>query len=102
MTMRERLQARPAADGVDLSATLELLASLNRFTRFERPLLLGVSRKSFIGKLLGLEMEERLPAALACSCWSVHAGAQLVRTHDVAATVTALRVTEIILARNKA
>jgi len=88
--------------GKTLDHNLELLASLNRFTRFERPLLLGVSRKSFIGKLLGLEMEERLPAALACSCWAVHAGAQLVRTHDVAATVTALRVTEIILARNKA
>ena len=88
--------------GKSLDHNLELLAALNRFTRFERPLLLGVSRKSFIGKLLGLEMEERLPAALACSCWSVHAGAQLVRTHDVAATVTALRVTEIILARSKA
>jgi len=88
--------------GKTLDHNLELLAALNRFTRFERPLLLGVSRKSFIGKLLGLEMEERLPAALACSCWSVHAGAQLVRTHDVAATVTALRVTEIILARSKA
>ena len=88
--------------GKSLDHNLELLAALNRFTRFERPLLLGVSRKSFIGKLLGLEMEERLPAALACSCWAVHAGAQLVRTHDVAATVTALRMTEIILARNKA
>ena len=88
--------------GKSLDHNLELLAALNRFTRFERPLLLGVSRKSFIGKLLGLEMEERLPAALACSCWAVHAGAQLVRTHDVAATVTALRVTEIILARSKA
>jgi len=88
--------------GKTLDHNLELLAALKRFTRFQRPLLLGVSRKSFIGKLLGLEMEERLPAALACSCWSVHAGAQLVRTHDVAATVTALRVTEIILARSKA
>jgi dihydropteroate synthase len=88
--------------GKSLDHNLELLAALNRFTRFERPLLLGVSRKSFIGKLLGLEMEERLPAAVACSCWAVHAGAQLVRTHDVAATVTALRVTEIILARSKA
>ena len=88
--------------GKTLAHNLELLGALKRFTRFQRPLLLGVSRKSFIGKLLGLEMKERLPAALACSCWAVHSGAQVVRTHDVAATVTALRITEAILARSKA
>ena len=88
--------------GKKLDHNLELLAALKRFTRFQRPLLLGVSRKSFMGKLLGLEMEERLPAALACSCWAVHSGVQVVRTHDVAATVAALRMTEIILARSKA
>ena len=88
--------------GKTLDHNLELLAALNRFTRFERPLLLGVSRKSFIGKLLGLEMEDRLPAALACSCWAVYSGAQMIRTHDVSATVAALRMTETILARSKA
>jgi dihydropteroate synthase len=87
--------------GKTLDHNLELLAALKRFTRFRRPLLLGVSRKSFIGKSHGLEMEDRLPAALACSCWAVHSGAQAIRTHDVAATVTALRMTEIILARSR-
>ncbi|MEO8428998.1 MAG: dihydropteroate synthase [Verrucomicrobiota bacterium] len=87
--------------GKTLDHNLELLAALKRFTRFQRPLLLGVSRKSFISKLFGLEMEERLPAALACSCWAVHSGVQVVRTHDVSATVRALRMTEAILARSK-
>jgi dihydropteroate synthase len=88
--------------GKTLDHNLALLAALKRFTRFQRPLLLGASRKSFIGKLLGLGIEERLPAALACSCWAVHSGAHVVRTHDVAATVAALRMTEAILARSKA
>jgi dihydropteroate synthase len=82
--------------GKTLKHNLELLGGLKRFTRFNRPLLLGVSRKSFIGKLLGLEMEERLPASLACSCWAISAGVQLIRTHDVAETVRAVRMTEAI------
>jgi len=52
-----------------------------------RPLLLGVSRKSFIGKLLGADVARRLPASLACACLAVEAGVQIIRTHDVAETV---------------
>ena len=51
--------------GKTLAHNLELLAALGDFTKLERPLLLGVSRKSFIGRLLGVEAAERLPAALA-------------------------------------
>jgi dihydropteroate synthase len=64
-------------------------------------LLLGVSRKSFIRKLLGTELKDRWPASLACACLAVEAGAQLIRTHDVAETVQAIRMTEAILARRK-
>ena len=77
---------------------LELLAGLKRFTKFGRPLLLGVSRKSFIGKLLGAPVNARMPAALACASWAALAGVQIVRTHDVAETRQALRMTEAILA----
>jgi dihydropteroate synthase len=63
--------------------------------------LIGVSRKSFIGKLLGVELAERLPAALACTCLAVAAGVQIIRAHDVAETVQAVRMTEAILARRK-
>jgi len=83
--------------GKTLQHNLELLAGLNRFTRFERPLLLGVSRKSFIGKLLGVDVGARLPASLACACWAVEAGVQIIRTHDVRPTLQAVRMLESIL-----
>ena len=83
--------------GKNLEHNLKLLAGLNRFTRFRRPVLLGVSRKSFIGQLFGTEVGARLPAALACACWAVETGVQLIRTHDVAATGQAVRMMENIL-----
>lgn len=83
--------------GKTVEHNLELLAGLNRFKKFGRPLLLGVSRKSFLGKLLGTEVAARLPAGLACVCWAVGAGVQVIRTHDVGATLQAVRMTENIL-----
>lgn len=78
---------------------LRLLAGLARFQPWNRPLLLGVSRKSFIGQVAhGAAVTERLPGSLACACWGVQAGAHILRTHDVAATRQALRLTEAILA----
>lgn len=77
---------------------LQLLAGLRSFTRFERPLLIGVSRKSFIGALRGAEVGARLPGSLAGACWAVQAGAQIIRAHDVAETLQAVRLTEAILA----
>jgi dihydropteroate synthase len=77
---------------------LQLLAGLRSFTTLERPLLLGVSRKSFISKLLGTQPGERLPAALACTALAAGAGVQMFRVHDVAETVQALRMTEAIRA----
>lgn len=76
---------------------LKLIGALQRFTSLERPLMLGVSRKSFIGKVLGVEVAERLPASLACGCLSVGAGVSILRVHDVAETVQAVRMTEAIL-----
>jgi dihydropteroate synthase len=87
--------------GKTLEHNLQLLAGLREFARFNRPVLLGVSRKSFIGQLLGAEPDRRLPASLACAAQAVAAGAQIIRTHDVAETVQAVRMTEAILARRK-
>jgi dihydropteroate synthase len=80
---------------------LALLAGLKTFARWRRPLLIGVSRKSFIGKLLGVETENRLPASLACAILAVGDGANIIRTHDVAATVQAVRMAEAIYSRKK-
>jgi dihydropteroate synthase len=91
--------------GIGFGKTMEhnllLLANLHRFTTMARPLLIGVSRKSFIGKLLGTNLDERLPASLACACRAVESGVQIVRAHDVAETVQAVRMTEAVLARIK-
>ncbi len=85
--------------GKTLEQNLSLLANLQRFTKLARPLLLGVSRKSFIGTLLGAKVNERLPASLACATLAVVGGVQIIRTHDVAETVQAMRLTEALLAR---
>ena len=76
---------------------LRLLGALRSFTTLERPILLGVSRKSFIGKLLGDEMG-RLPGGLACATLAVEAGVQMIRAHDVRETVQAVRMAEAVLA----
>ena len=87
--------------GKTLEHNLQLLANVRRFTKLRRPLLLGVSRKSFIGKLLGADLNERLPASLACATLAVADGVQIIRAHDVAETVRAVRMAEALLARKK-
>lgn len=83
--------------GKALEHNLALLGGLFRFTKITRPILIGASRKSFMGKLLEIETGDRLPASLACACRATEAGVQIVRVHDVAATVQAVRMTEAIL-----
>ncbi len=87
--------------GKNLAHNLALLAGLPSFARWRRPLLVGVSRKSFIGQLLGADVAGRLPASLACTALAVAAGVNLIRTHDVAETVQAVRMAEAICSRKK-
>jgi dihydropteroate synthase len=84
--------------GKTVEHNLQLLARLRSFTNIQRPLLVGVSRKGFIGKLLGPDVAARLPASLACACLAVEAGVQIIRAHDVAETVQAVRMSEAIRA----
>jgi len=76
---------------------LQLLRELASFTRWGRPLLLGVSRKSFLGVLTGAAVADRLPGSLACAVWAVTRGVAILRVHDVAETVQAVRVIEAVL-----
>jgi dihydropteroate synthase len=87
--------------GKTLEHNLQLLAGLESFTKLGRPLLVGVSRKSFIGRLLGAGADARLPGSLACASLAVEAGVQIIRAHDVAETVQAVRMTEAIRDRRK-
>ncbi len=76
---------------------LAILRHLRRLRRLGRPLLVGASRKSFLGKITGrTDPSERLAASLAAATIAVLHGAAIVRTHDVAATVDAVRVAEAI------
>ena len=84
--------------GKNLEQNLQLIHCLRSFARLRRPLLLGVSRKSFIGKIIGANTNERLPASLACAILGVESGAHIIRAHDVAETVQAIRMAEAVLA----
>jgi dihydropteroate synthase len=85
--------------GKTVEHNLQLLAGMGGLARLGRPLLLGVSRKSFLGKVAGQAPAARLSAALACACLGVPAGVQILRAHDVAETLAAVRMTETVLAR---
>ena len=77
---------------------LQLLGKLDSLTRWERPLLLGASRKSFIARVAADPATvDRLAGSLACACWGIGHGVDIVRTHDVAATRQAVRVAAAIL-----
>jgi dihydropteroate synthase len=83
--------------GKTVEHNLQLLANLESFVRLKRPLLLGVSRKSFIEKISGSGLNERLPASLACATLAIESGAQIIRAHDVMATAQAARMVEAVL-----
>ncbi len=90
---RERIVLDPGFGfGKTVQHNLQLLAGLDKLAALGQPLLVGLSRKSMIGKLLRLEVGERLPASLALALLAVERGAVLVRAHDVAATWQALQM----------
>jgi len=76
--------------GKTVAHNLLLLRGLSRLADLGLPLLVGLSRKSMIGKLLGREVDERLPASLALAVMAVERGAAIIRTHDVGATADAV------------
>jgi len=71
---------------------LQLLAGQQRLAELGYPLLAGWSRKRTLGDITGRPVEQRLPASLAAALRAVSAGAKVLRVHDVAATVDALKV----------
>jgi dihydropteroate synthase len=79
--------------GKTLEQNCQLLAQQQRLLALGRPLVVGLSRKSMLGALTGgRPVSERLAASLAAALAAVEAGAHVVRVHDVAATLDALRV----------
>lgn len=78
--------------GKTLSHNLSLLSRIDALRPIGSPVLIGVSRKSMFGKLLGRDVSDRLPGALAATAVAVWQGAAIVRTHDVRASCDAVRV----------
>lgn len=75
---------------------LAIFRQLAEFKTLGQPLLMGASRKSFIGRIDGSRVEDRLGGSLATALWSAAEGADIVRVHDVRETVQALTVWETI------
>jgi dihydropteroate synthase len=75
---------------------LELLRRIDALAALGRPMLVGPSRKAFVGKVLGTDVDDRLEGTLAAVAWLVAHGVQIVRVHDVRAAVRVCRMTEAI------
>jgi len=82
--------------GKTVEHNLQLLRGLSILGALGQPLLVGVSRKTFIGKILGLEPEQRLEGSLAAAVAAVLGGANIIRVHDVAETCRAVRIADAL------
>ncbi len=90
----ERIMLDPGIGfGKTLAHNLELLARLPEIVALGRPVVIGTSRKSFLGRLTGREVQDRLPATIATNVLAYLAGARVFRVHDVAPVHDALAVT---------
>ena len=78
--------------GKTLEHNLQLFRSLNKLSELGFPVVVGVSRKSMIGEILGKPLDERLFGSVALAMLAVQRGANIIRVHDVAATADVLKV----------
>jgi dihydropteroate synthase len=82
--------------GKRLSDNLKLIKYIADLRRTGYPVLVGLSRKSFIEKLLGLPVDKRLAASLAAEAYVVLQGVEILRVHDVAETVQLVEMLDAI------
>jgi dihydropteroate synthase len=96
---RERFVVDPGIGfGKTVTHNLQIIKRLREFASLGCPLLLGHSRKSFIGTVLGREVDDREIGTAAISVLGALNGAAILRVHDVAKTVQAVRMTEAVMA----
>lgn len=84
--------------GKSLQHNLELFAAMQHLRPLDLPILVGVSRKSMIGQTLDRPVDQRLAGGLALAVLAVTKGARIIRVHDVAETVDAVRMAEAVMA----
>jgi dihydropteroate synthase len=82
--------------GKTVGHNLEILRNLDGLKKLRKPILLGASRKSFIGHVLDLPAEERLEGSLAAAVIGVQKGASILRVHDVKETARAVRLAQAV------
>ena len=85
--------------GKTASQNLEILRRLSEFAVLQVPILVGTSRKGFIGRVLGLPVDQRLEGTAATVAAAILHGAAIVRVHDVLPMVRVARMTDAILGR---
>jgi dihydropteroate synthase len=91
---RERIMLDPGIGfGKTVAHNLELLRRLDEFVELRRPLAIGTSRKSFLGRLTGREVDDRVAATIATNVLAYERGARVFRVHDVRPVHDALTVT---------
>jgi dihydropteroate synthase len=87
--------------GKTVRHNFELLARIEELGSLGRPVMVGVSRKSFLGITLDLPVDQRVEGGLAAAALAVFLGARIVRTHDVAPTVRAVRIADELRAARR-
>ena len=98
----EQIVLDPGPDFAKTPAqTVAVLRELDRLHALERPLLLAISRKYFLGAITGRPPAERLAGTLAAAMWAADAGAAILRVHDVAAVRDALAVKAVLEGRDE-
>ena len=94
---RNRLAIDP---GIGFGKTLEhnvsLIAHLDQLARLQRPVVVGLSRKSFIGEITGREVQDRLAGSLAAMAYVIQRGAHVIRVHDVKESCDVARLVDIL------
>jgi len=99
---KERLILDPGFGfGKTLAHNYQMLAQFSLFKKLNLPLLAGTSRKSMLGHLLNRDVDQRLAGSLASAIVAVQQGASIIRVHDVAETVDAIKVLTAVAQNNK-
>lgn len=88
--------------GKSAEGNFVILKNLDKFLELGYPVMVGVSRKSFIGKALAVDTDRRLEGSIAAACYAVMNGADIVRVHDVIETRRAITIIEKISAADRA
>ncbi len=78
--------------GKNVEENFEILKNLDKFKKYDCPILIGVSKKSFIGNFLNRDIPERLPGTISANLFSLLKGANIFRVHDVKENLDALKV----------